>query len=57
MPDVVQSRKEMGSGGAKPVKTEEGDGGQTEAAPAEAMEIVEHGVEIPVEKARVLKGN
>ena len=58
MPDVVQSRRPGAGDGTKgpPVK-EEGGEGNTGSTPAEPMDInYEHGVEIPVEKARVLKG-
>ena len=58
MPDVVSSRKQEGGGKPGLVKTEGEEGGQPgeTGAPSEPMEI-EHGVEIPVEKARVLKGH
>ena len=57
MPDVVSSRKTEGGTKGPSVKTEEGGEGGTGSTPAEPMDInYEHGVEIPVEKARVLKG-
>jgi len=58
MPDVVSSRKTEGGTKGPSVKQEEGGEGGTGSTPAEPMDInYEHGVEIPVEKARVLKGH
>jgi len=54
MPDVVTSRKQVDS--SKPPVKEEGTEVQAETTPTEPMEI-ENGVEIPFEKARVLKGH
>ncbi|XP_023330153.1 F-box-like/WD repeat-containing protein TBL1XR1-A [Eurytemora carolleeae] len=56
MPDVVSSRKQVESGGKPPVKVEGEEPPPVETTPAEPMEV-EMGLEIPFEKAQVLKGH